>query len=361
LEGDLPAILASEMGDGIVFAQLDEKVEGDGGFATPGEGVLEEDDVFGDAGGVDAFEQRVGTGDGQRVSGRADGAHLVADVEVVGFDAGATEDIVDLVDAEGFPCLGEFFPGIGGVAAVGGEGLDRLGGVEGAFGPAMVGLDGSVSRVAAAGVVLEFVSDDGDGAVVGRGFDGTEEVGHLGEAEFGKRVVFLKLKDAGELALGGAATVITDTEEEAAMVEAFGDAGLPLGTDVVFEVVWGSGFALAVVGGHAPGEHPAAVRGFPLEEVGTLDGEFVILGPHEAVVLEAGPAEHLGEAPGVSERVDVVSDGDVGTEGLEEEAFAVEGLAGEALGRREVAVGLLYPAVDDLPAALADEALDLLE
>ena len=85
----------------------------------------------------------------------------------------------------------------------------------------------------------------------------------------------------------------------------------------------------------------------------------MLLRPHKDVVVVAGALKDGGEACSVPERIGVEADRDVDIERLPAIAFAIQGMADEALGSRYVAVRLNGPPADDLPSAFTYARSDL--
>src|SRR5579862_6031028 len=103
-------------------------------------------------------------------------------------------------------------------------------------------------------------------------------------------------------------------------------------------------------------EYSRAVRRFPPEH--ERECHLPVLRPHKAVVLEPGLREQLRQPGRVAERVGIGTDRRGHANMIPKVSLPVERLPDEALGRRNIAVGLHDPPVDRLHAVFGDPLLD---
>src|SRR5690606_18365643 len=207
--------------------------------------------------------------------------------------------------------------------------------------------------VAAAGVVLQVVMNDGQVPAALRG--GREVTVRRREHHLGKVWVLVDAADALDVLLRGAAAVVSDAVEAHDLVDGVAQlAGAA--RDVLVELL----APRAVLERDAVGKHPRAVGRLPPEQP-ARQPELVGRGPHEDVVVEASLLQKLRQHRGVAERVHVVADLGRDAELLEEVALPVERLPHERFTAGDVAVGLQPPPADDLPASIGHALPDALE
>src|SRR5215217_2885757 len=273
-------------------------------------------------------------------------------VFVGGFEAGAGEDVVELVEEHGFPGPREILRILLALNLLG-DGAEFLRGDHGVFGPAVEALDARVRRVAADGMMLQFVVDGREWQPARRGLL-EEPIGGV-EDQRGKFGVGAEPKDTLYVLLGRASAVVAHSIEAHSVDE--GLSYLPGAPAHVLLEVFARG---AVLEGDTEGKYPRADVRLPPEQV---VGKTLLVGSgtHEHIVVEPALREDLGQHAIVSEGVHVVAHTRRGSELLFEVALAVEGLPDEGLSPWYVAVWLYPPPAHDLPASLRYTCSYLLE
>ena len=321
----------------------------DEGAAGGGVGVEHDDLVR-----VDAGQGAVGPAAGGVVehflAGYACAALHGADAVPGGGDRGAGEDVVEGGEEEVVPGPVEAGESgvaprvVGGQGAGGGFGLD-----EELLAVALGGLDVVHHAVAAGEGVLQLGGDAGQvGGPVG---DCLEERLGGGEDQLVAREVVVG-EDPLDHRLRRAAAVVADAVEAHGVAEGGVDA-----VDGDLHLAGEIGEVGDVAGLDAEGGDLGAAGALPAEDVGG-EGDLVLFGPAEDVGLVAMFEEDVGQARGVAEAVDVVADPGRDAEAVAEVALAVDDLAVQVLGGRQVEVGLDELAAGDVPLAAFDQAAD---
>ena len=164
-------------------------------------------------------EQQTAEADLEGLVGHGGGAaELVEDLAIGARDAGATEDVVEMVEDDLAPGVVEIgkIPLLRGTEAA--PQAPRL--VQKMFGATHGSFDGAMDAITADGVHLELAGDEGKfGDVAANGLEITRR---SGEEERMAGKITPVLAEPGDLFFGGAAAVIADADEAHGVLNAWG-------------------------------------------------------------------------------------------------------------------------------------------
>src|SRR5215217_944724 len=280
-------------------------------------------------------------------------ADLVPRVFVRRLDRRAGERVVELIEEEQLPGLGERVARVRLQPERDCHDAPLLRALEEVLGATVPALDARVRRVAAARVVLQLAAQRRVAAVRGR--KAVEEPAQRARLEPRPAVALAQRLDLLQVRDRRPAAVIPDAVEDGPLPGFVRERRDRL-VDVLADVV----LRRAVLVRDPVGEHARAVGRLPPED-GRLERLLLRPRPQEDVRVAAALGEDLRNRRVVAEGVEVRARRRGDAELLLQVALPVQRLADERLAARDVAVRLDPPPADDLEPAVGDARADLLE
>src|SRR5215208_3608375 len=280
-------------------------------------------------------------------------ADLVPRVLVRRLDRRARERVVELIEEEQLPRLGERVARVRLQPERVCHDAPLLRALEEVLRATVPALDARVRRVAAARVVLKLAAQRRGAAVRGR--EAVEEPAQRARLEPLRAVALVQRLDLLQVRDRRPAAVVADAVEDGPLLRFLRERRDRL-LDVLADVV----LRRAVLVRDPVGEHARAVGRLPPEDR-RLERLLLRAGPQEDVRVAPALGEDLRDRRVVAERVEVRAGRRDHAELLLQVPLPVQRLADERLAARNVAVGLDTPPADDLEPAVGDPRADLLE
>ena len=169
-----------------------------------------------------------------RVGGRSES---ITDRSVVRGRAGATHDIVKLVEQQVLPRPLQIRRDGGAFGRDSRCGRSGFGHDELSFRATGFAFDTAVREVASGRMFVELITHDGHLSHGGIGFDRGEELADCAQLDFGKIGIVLQFSDPLQLASSRATAMITDTVEKHAVLHSRGEAHVDGFADLLFEMI----------------------------------------------------------------------------------------------------------------------------